>query len=169
MLVSGGLGPTTDDITREVTAELLGLELVHDEEIMEAIRERFARARDQLTERVGRQAMRPREATVLANDHGTAPGLYFPAAPGTPHLFLLPGPPRELIPMLEDRRAADPARLVPPSDGMRSWRVVGLGESNVEELVGADSWRWAASSATAPAPAKWTCASSACPEQLVGR
>lgn len=137
VLVSGGLGPTTDDITREVTAELLGLKLEHDEAIMEAIRARFARRGLTLTERVARQAQRPAQATVLPNEHGTAPGLYFPPQPGTPHLFLLPGPPRELIPMLESGVVPILRPLVPPSSTqMRSWRVIGLGESNVEQLVG---------------------------------
>src|SRR6266480_7894992 len=101
VLLTGGLGPTTDDVTREMTAELLGLELVHDEEIMVAIAERFARRGVALNERVRRQAQRPREAIVLPNAHGTAPGLYLPAMPErkSPHLFLLPGPPRELQPM----------------------------------------------------------------------
>ena len=137
VLVSGGLGPTTDDITREVTAELLGLELVFDDGIMRAIAERFARRGIVMGDRVRREAMCPRGATVLANANGTAPGLYFPAGPQNPHVFLLPGPPRELIPMLRDLVVPLLRSLVPPSEtGMRSWRVVGLGESNVEELVG---------------------------------
>src|SRR4029434_1018041 len=96
VLVTGGLGPTTDDITREITAEVLGLDLIHDDAIMKRIEARFARRGLALSERVGRQAKRPREATVLSNPHGTAPGLYLPAGPesGTPHLVLVPGPPR---------------------------------------------------------------------------
>jgi nicotinamide-nucleotide amidase len=88
--------------------------------------------------------MRPREATVLANDHGTAPGLYFPpmaAAAGpsgrTPHIFLLPGPPRELGPMMENRVAPLLGSIAPKSDqAMKIWQIVGLGESHVEERVG---------------------------------
>ena len=78
VFVTGGLGPTTDDITREIVAELLGLELVHDEQIMAAIVERFAQRGLQMSPRVALQAQRPREATVLPNQHGTAPGLYLP-------------------------------------------------------------------------------------------
>lgn len=140
VLVTGGLGPTTDDITREIAAELLGLTLVHDEAVMEAIAKRFARRGLELTERVGKQALRPPEATVLANQFGTAPGLYFPAGlpkAGNPHLFLLPGPPRELIPMVRDTVLPILKSLRPPSElQMRSWRVIGLGESAVEKLVG---------------------------------
>jgi nicotinamide-nucleotide amidase len=140
VLVTGGLGPTTDDLTREIAAELLGVELRHDEAIMEAIAKRFARRGLEITARVGKQAMRPAEATVLANQNGTAPGLYFPAGvakAGVPHLFLLPGPPRELVPMVQDAVIPILEALLPPSELlMRSWRVIGLGESEVEKLVG---------------------------------
>lgn len=150
VLVTGGLGPTTDDITREVTAELLGLELVHDETVMQAIAERFARRGLKLTDRIGRQAQRPEEAVVLPNLNGTAPGLYLAprevpagvADPGysarTPHIFLLPGPPRELAPMFEESVIPILRQLVPrdPSVTMRNYRIGGMGESSVEERVG---------------------------------
>jgi nicotinamide-nucleotide amidase len=81
-------------------------------------------------------------ATVLHNPNGTAPGLYLPAqphgAPTTPHLFLLPGPPRELHPMVADQVLPILEKLLParPAIEMRMVRVAGLGESAVEELVG---------------------------------
>lgn len=140
LLITGGLGPTTDDLTRDITAELLGFKLEHDEEVMRQIRERFARRGLKMTDRVGLQALRPREATVLYNPHGTAPGLYLPARGiETPHLFLLPGPPRELLPMLHDQVVPILARLLPAGAAafeMRNYRVVGLGESLVEHRVG---------------------------------
>src|SRR4051812_41208111 len=82
VIVTGGLGPTTDDITREVTAELLGLTLVHDEAVMQAIAKRFARRGLTMSARIARQAQRPAEAVVLANEFGTAPGLYLAARAG---------------------------------------------------------------------------------------
>jgi nicotinamide-nucleotide amidase len=140
VLVTGGLGPTTDDLTRDIAAELLGLKLEHDEEVMRQIRERFGRRGLKMTERVGLQALRPREATVLFNPHGTAPGLYLPARGSeTPHFFLLPGPPRELLPMLNDYVVPMLAKLLPagaPVLALRNYRVVGLGESIVEDRVG---------------------------------
>lgn len=139
VLVTGGLGPTTDDITREIVAEMLGLTLEHDEEVMEQIRARFARRGLKMTDRVGRQAMRPKEATVLHNANGTAPGLYFPSREaGTPHIFLLPGPPRELLPMMKELVVPILAGLRQGEIGfaMRNYRVVGLGESLVEHRVG---------------------------------
>ncbi len=142
VLVTGGLGPTTDDITREVVAELLGLRLEHDEAIMREIAARFARREMKMSPRVELQALRPREAMVLGNDFGTAPGLYFPADCGakkSPHLFLLPGPPRELHPMFREKALPILEKLAPPAKvGMRVYRIGGMGESLVEERVGAD-------------------------------
>ncbi len=143
VLITGGLGPTTDDVTREIVAEWLGLELVHDGEIMSAIEARFARRAMQMSPRNRRQAQRPREATVLWNHHGTAPGLYFPPVgmggqAMSPHIFLLPGPPRELKPMFDDGVLPVLEKLLParPAFALRSYRIAGMGESGVEELVG---------------------------------
>jgi nicotinamide-nucleotide amidase len=142
VLMTGGLGPTTDDVSREAMAELLGLELIHDESVMEAIRARFARRGLEMGPRNARQAQRPREATVLVNNHGTAPGLYLPPQPWrggkTPHLFLLPGPPRELLPMFTESVLPILRKVVPPRPTveMRVYRTAGLGESNLEQMVG---------------------------------
>src|SRR6202035_2726432 len=99
ILVTGGLGPTTDDITREIVSELTGRPLRYDDSIFQKISERFRKRGIKMTDRTARQAYVPEGAAVLPNDHGTAPGLHIPARNGFPHLFLLPGPPRELRPM----------------------------------------------------------------------
>ncbi len=142
VLITGGLGPTTDDITRDVVADLLGLEMEHDAAIMAAIASRFARREMRMSPRVELQALRPREATVLANEFGTAPGLYFPANCGgkpSPHFFLLPGPPRELHPMFREKVLPILQDIAPVSAfGMRIYRIGGLGESLVEERVGGE-------------------------------
>jgi nicotinamide-nucleotide amidase len=142
LLVTGGLGPTTDDVTREIAAELLGFRLVIDEAVARAIRERLARRNIPVRERMLRQAMIPEGATVLPNAHGTAPGLYIPPvltpSLSTPHLFLLPGPPRELKPMFE-RHVQPLLRRIRgdlPNREYRNYHIVGLGESTVEELIG---------------------------------
>jgi nicotinamide-nucleotide amidase len=146
VFVTGGLGPTTDDITREITAELLGLELVHHAEVMSAIEARFARRGLKITERVKRQSMVPRGAIVLPNANGTALGLRFDlenfeslrhSSFVIRHLFLLPGPPRELKPMVREQVLPILKKILPQSDiECRSYRIAGLGESNVEALVG---------------------------------
>jgi nicotinamide-nucleotide amidase len=142
VFTTGGLGPTTDDLTREATAELLGLTLVADEEILRGIRERFARRGLAMAERVARQAMVPAGAEVLPNPHGTAPGLYFPPSVlkgrRARHLFLLPGPPRELRPMMSDYVLPKLHEVVPASAyrERRIYRLTGIGESQVEERIG---------------------------------
>ncbi len=142
LIVTGGLGPTTDDITREVAAELLGIRLAEDACVMEAIIALVKRRGFVLRERMRRQAMVPAGATVLPNANGTAPGLYLPAAMtpalSTPHLFFLPGPPRELVPMFENH-ALPILRAVCgnlPERECRVYHVVGMGESAVEEAIG---------------------------------
>jgi len=140
IFVTGGLGPTTDDITREVCAELLGLKLIHDPAVMHAITTRAARRGFRLTDRIARQADVPEGGTGLPNEHGSAPGLYLPAdtVQRRPHLFLLPGPPRELHPMF--RASVLPLlRTMVPADmavERRIFRLAGIGESLVEEAVG---------------------------------
>lgn len=142
VVVTGGLGPTTDDLTREVVAELLGRRLVRNEEVLEAIRERMAVRGFALLERMERQAMVPEGAEVLPNANGTAPGLYVPAVElpshATPHFFLLPGPPRELQPMFTNYVMPFLERLAGGLErrDCRTYRVVGMGESAVEELIG---------------------------------
>lgn len=142
VLVTGGLGPTTDDITREVVAEMLGLKLKENAEVIEAISSRLARRNIIFRERMKRQAMVPEGATILPNENGTAPGLYLPArstvALGTPHLFLFPGPPRELKPMFDNHAMPILQTLASEAGGpdCRIYRVVGMGESAVEEVIG---------------------------------
>lgn len=141
VLVTGGLGPTSDDITREVTAEWLGLPLEEDAGVKAWITAYMAERGRPLSEAARRQAMVPRGAEVLANPAGTAPGLYVPpmAVPGTgmksPHLFLLPGPPRELKPMVRDQVLPRLAAMVGPALGMRNFHLAGLGETQVAEAV----------------------------------
>lgn len=138
VLVTGGLGPTSDDLTRDFAAELTGRSLVHDKTLAQAIRERFRSNNLKLAEQALRQAQVPSGAVVLENQNGTAPGLYFPSDRGVPHLFLLPGPPRELEPMFREQVLPILGEIVPCSADVReaNFRLVGIGESQVEELIG---------------------------------
>jgi nicotinamide-nucleotide amidase len=137
ILVTGGLGPTSDDITREIVSELTGRPLRYDDSIFRKISERFKKRGLKTTERTARQAYVPEGATVLPNDHGTAPGLQIPARNGIPHLFLFPGPPRELRPMFETYALPILRSLVGNHDlHSATYRITGLGESQVERIVG---------------------------------
>jgi nicotinamide-nucleotide amidase len=142
VFITGGLGPTTDDITREVVAEILGLKLVASETIRAAIEARLAARGYKLLERMLRQTMVPEGAIVLPNKNGTAPGLYIPSvstpSSSSPHFFLLPGPPRELKPMFDESVMPLLRGLLGdiPEKECRIYRVVGLGESTVEEMIG---------------------------------
>jgi nicotinamide-nucleotide amidase len=142
LFVTGGLGPTTDDITREIVADLLGLELHQDGQLLASLRQRLEALQIKWTSRIARQANVPVGAQILPNENGSAPGLYFRAniSPrvSSPHLFLLPGPPRELQPMFRQSVLPILRSIAPFSDSLecRIYRVAGMGESLIEEAIG---------------------------------
>ena len=134
VIVTGGLGPTTDDITREVVAEVLNRPLHFDDDLMEKIEKRVSRFGFKLSENNRRQAKVPEGATVLENSRGTAPGLYIKT--GDCSLFLLPGPPAELKPMFR-KQVLDRIRGQVPDGQFLSehLRVASLGESAVDARI----------------------------------
>ena len=139
VLVTGGLGPTSDDVTREIAAEITGRALRLDPAVQKAIEERFRSRGLVMTDRVMRQALVPAGAKVLPNRNGTAPGLYLRESDSNPHTFLLPGPPRELQPMFLHEVIPWLRKILPPSGEEiqeQIYRLVGIGESQVEALVG---------------------------------
>ena len=137
ILVTGGLGPTSDDITREIVADLTSRPLQFDDGVFQKIRERFDRRGLKMTDRISRQAFVPEGATAIPNDFGTAPGLYLFAQKGIPHLFLFPGPPRELRPMFKTYALPILRGLAGTNDlHARIFRTTGLGESYIEKIVG---------------------------------
>ncbi|GAA5139693.1 competence/damage-inducible protein A [Prosthecobacter algae] len=145
VLVSGGLGPTNDDVTRESTAELLGLPLVQDAGVTEQLNAYFAKRNKVPAVSNLRQAMVPVGATVLENAYGTAPGLYFPAELSAvrgwhSHIFLLPGPPREIKPMVESCVEPRLRALLPDGENRRViyLKLTGIGESEIVEKVEKD-------------------------------
>jgi nicotinamide-nucleotide amidase len=129
--VTGGLGPTEDDVTRDAVARVLQVRLETDERIVDRIRDRFVRRGLTMPEINRRQAMVPAGATVLPNPNGTAPGLWMEQ--GRTGIVLLPGPPREMKPMFE---AVVRERLAPRTGGARLFRRVlrmtGRTESDVD-------------------------------------
>ncbi len=143
IFVTGGLGPTSDDITRDLVAELLKLDLERDEMVRAAIDRRLSVRKIQITESIQRQSLVPRGGKVLPNEFGTAPGIYLraginPSVP-SPHLFLLPGPPRELQPMFKEFVMPIVRSLLAGEETVtrRLYRIANMGESVVETKVGA--------------------------------
>ena len=131
ILITGGLGPTSDDFTRDVVAELLGLALHRDESVVAQITERYRQRGFVLREQILVQALVPAGALVLPNHHGTAPGLLLKRA--GKQIFLLPGPPRELYPMFEKQvipHLPQGSRL-----DCRVFKVACLSESAIEQAV----------------------------------
>ncbi len=141
VVVSGGLGPTDDDITRETVAAVFELPLEEDEGVVASIRARFAARKLPMPAINRRQALVPRGAAALANTKGTAPGLWIERAGAA--CVALPGPPRELRPMLE---AVARDRIAPSSGGhgifRRVLRVTGRTESHVDEAAYPVYSRW---------------------------
>jgi nicotinamide-nucleotide amidase len=145
LITTGGLGPTSDDLTRELLAELVGRSLFEDPAVLAHICQYFEQRKRPMPERVRVQALVPEGATVLANPYGTAPGLAmelrpnpFRAEGATSWLILLPGPPRELRPMFTDTVVPLLQQLFPERNTFlcRTLRSTGMGESMVEQRVG---------------------------------
>lgn len=134
VILTGGLGPTSDDITKETVAKVLKRPLVMHDESLELIEEYFSRTGRSMSENNIKQALTIEGATVLKNDHGTAPGYFVKTTNGA--IILLPGPPSELCPMFEN--------YVKPllknySNGTilsHNIRIFGIGESLVAERLG---------------------------------
>jgi nicotinamide-nucleotide amidase len=144
VMTTGGLGPTSDDLTRDLIAQLLGLELTLDPETLARMEAFFAQRHRTMPASAKVQAMVPAGALVLRNENGTAPGLAIEVRPnlfcadGRPSwLILLPGPPRELRPMFTESVAPLLAREMPQSEKYICLilRTTGLGESFVEEKI----------------------------------
>jgi len=134
LLVSGGLGPTEDDVTREAVAQALGRPLVFVPELLEASERRFRSAHRVMAEINRRQAFLIEGAEALPNEVGTAPGQWI--RQGERAVVLLPGPPGELKPMFSRHVLPRLAPLVPPLViRTRVYRVTGLAESDLDQRI----------------------------------
>src|SRR5437870_743044 len=143
VVTTGGLGPTSDDITRDLIAKVLRKKLREDEGIVAHIKQFFASRNRVMPERTRVQALIPEGAEILPNPNGTAPGLAMDVKPNPFRrgrqslLIMLPGPPRELRPMFT-------ASVIPllhvriPSEAFhcRTLRTTGIGESLAQEKIG---------------------------------
>ncbi len=134
IISTGGLGPTEDDITRKVFARVTNRQLTLNYEVLEEIRERFASRGYQMTPNNERQALIPRDATVLPNPNGSAPGILMEQEGKL--IILLPGPPRENQPMFDNfvmptlEKKSRGTRIA-----KRLLRVTGIGESALDDMI----------------------------------
>ena len=134
LVITGGLGPTKDDLTREALGEAAGVELIFDSEQAERLRERWTSGGRVMPESNLQQAERPRGSELIANPKGTAPGIRMQIA--DTWVFALPGVPAEMIPMLENSvipflGGGDDSAVV--SRLLRTW---GESESAIGEQLG---------------------------------
>lgn len=134
VILTGGLGPTEDDMTKEVCAEVMGFELVEDAHTKERISAHFkAAGRKNITENNWKQAVVPKGAKVLDNNNGTAPGLIMESEGKT--AILLPGPPNELKPLFTEQVTPYLKSLQPETIYSQMVKVCGIGESRAETMI----------------------------------
>ena len=139
VITTGGLGPTSDDLTRELIAGLLGRKLVQNQAVLAHIESFFAKRNRPRPSKTTVETFVPEGALVFLNQYGTAPGLAMSVnrnGSGKKWLVMLPGPPRELRPMFDD--AVAPLLRRETSAEMfvcRTLRSTGIGESRVQEMV----------------------------------
>jgi nicotinamide-nucleotide amidase len=146
VITTGGLGPTSDDLTRDLVAQLLGNPLREDPAIVEQIKNYFVSRKRPMPPLARVQALVPEGATVLPNKNGTAPGLAMKIEPNnfradkkTSWLVMLPGPPRELRPMFDEFVAPLLNREFPAETPFvcRTLRTNGIGESVAQDKIAA--------------------------------
>lgn len=140
VIVTGGLGPTSDDLTREITAEVLGLDLITDEAALRSLEGFFTSRGRVMVDANLKQALCPVGADILPNANGTAPGIYVPPrlnGRSNCAVFLLPGPPRELYPMFHAEVAPRLRALsgVEKVNGALVLKFTGIGESDFHHGV----------------------------------
>ncbi len=145
VIITGGLGPTSDDLTREATGKVLGLELMEDEAALRQLQSFFEKSGRKMAESNRKQAQSLVGSDILPNGSGTAPGIYVPprlSGEAACAVFLLPGPPRELYPMfLEEvlpRLRALAGVKMENIDGLCELKFTGVGESDMQQAIDAE-------------------------------
>lgn len=133
LIFTGGLGPTSDDITKEAVADYFGLTLVLDEDVLRRIEKFFERRQVKMPEINKKQAYVPEGAKVLHNKNGTAPGLIIEKDGKI--AILLPGPPFEMQPMFEEGVLPYLEKFSKQKIYSRVLKFVGIGESSIEEAL----------------------------------
>lgn len=133
VILSGGLGPTQDDITKETAAKVMGKELFMDEHSKERIKEYFEKRNMLITDNNWKQAMMPTGSIIIDNENGTAPGVIMEK--GEKAVILLPGPPNELIPMFEKDIVPYLNEKTPDVIYSQTVKICGIGESKAESMI----------------------------------
>lgn len=133
VITTGGLGPTGDDLTKETVAQVTGRPLRQDDESARKLAEYFGQR--EMTPNQKKQALFPEGAVIFQNPNGTAPGCAVPYGDGK-FVIMLPGPPRELVPMLENSVRPFLAELGHFAIYSGMIRVFGMGEGKVAEILG---------------------------------
>lgn len=133
IILSGGLGPTEDDLTKEVTSKVLNRELILDSKSKSRIEVFFSKRGLQITDNNWKQAMVPQGAIVVDNDNGTAPGIIIEE--GSKSVILLPGPPNELLPMFETSIMPYLKKKLPGTIYSKTVKICGIGESTAETMI----------------------------------
>ncbi len=137
VISSGGLGPTNDDLTKDMACEVMNCQVVLVDEELERIKDYFSKRGRSMPDSNVKQAMFPPEAIILRNERGTAPGMYLKKDAGL--IILLPGPPHEMKSMylkeVEPRLVAEYG-LEETGDVSRIIKVFGPGESQLEVILG---------------------------------
>ncbi len=135
VILTGGLGPTYDDLTKETAAKLMGREMHLHEESLERLTARFKARGREVTENNKKQAYMPEGAVVFRNDYGTAPGLAIEDEESGKVLILLPGPPRELEPMFREQVEPYLKKFSDKIFFSKNVNILGMGESHVENIL----------------------------------
>ena len=139
VITTGGLGPTCDDLTKETAAAVFGLDMVVDDYSLGEIRRYFREVHKNMPINNEKQALVPRGSTVLSNEWGTAPGVAIEGAEGSElegkTVILLPGPPREMKYMFENRVRPYLIERCPFTMVSRNLHIIGMGESAVETIL----------------------------------
>ncbi len=133
VILSGGLGPTQDDLTKETAAKVMGKKLLMDEHSKQCIQDYFTRRKIELTDNNWKQAMVPEGAIVIENHNGTAPGIIMEE--NGKRVILLPGPPNELVPMFKESVYPYLNDIQPGIIYSQTVKICGIGESKAETMV----------------------------------
>lgn len=135
LIFTGGLGPTYDDLTKEVVAKAFHRELIYHQDIGQKIQEYFDHKKEVMPENNEKQAMIPVGAHIFENEHGTAPGIAIEDEENHKTAILLPGPPHEMEPMFEEKVFSYLSRKSHCKIVSRHLYLYGIGESKVEEIL----------------------------------